>query len=64
MVLMFSLEVGTDIKVALHFPQVCLRLYHSNKRVGDPEIDNLKNPHEVQTRYVSRFEPALHLKEF
>jgi len=28
--------------------EVCLRLYRANKRVQDPDLDNLVNPHEVK----------------
>lgn len=28
--------------------EICIRLHLSNKRLGDPEIDNLVNPHEVK----------------
>ena len=28
--------------------EICLRLYKANKRVQDPDLDNLTNPHEVK----------------
>jgi len=28
--------------------EVCVRLYHAKKRMQDPELDNLINPHEVK----------------
>ena len=28
--------------------EVCVRLYKAKKRVQDPELDNLINPHEVK----------------
>ena len=28
--------------------EICLRLYKANKRVQDPDLDNLCNPHEVK----------------
>ena len=28
--------------------EICLRLSKANKRVQDPELDNLTNPHEVK----------------
>ena len=30
--------------------QVCVRLYHAKKRMQDPELDNLINPHEVTVK--------------
>ena len=27
--------------------QICTRLYHNTKRVKDPDMDNVINPHEV-----------------
>ena len=28
--------------------EVCIRLYKEKKRVQDPDLDNLRNPHEVK----------------
>ena len=28
--------------------EICLRLFKANKRVQDPDLDNLTNPHEVK----------------
>ena len=35
------------MKQNLNLIQVCFRLHRANKRVLDPELDNLINPHEV-----------------
>ena len=28
--------------------EICVRLYKAKKRVQDPDLDNLTNPHEVK----------------
>ena len=28
--------------------EICIRLYRAKKRVQDPDLDNLTNPHEVK----------------
>ena len=35
--------------------QVCVRLYHAKKRMQDPELDNLINPHEVTVKRSYHF---------
>ena len=30
------------------YEQVCYRLYRANKRVQDPDLDKIVNPHEVR----------------
>jgi len=40
--------LGGGIITLLCSVEVCVRLYRSNKRVQDPELDNLVNPHEVK----------------
>ena len=41
----------------LNCVQVCFRLHRANKRVLDPELDNLINPHEVTIFLTIRSNP-------
>lgn len=40
--------IGGGLITLLCSVEVCIRLYKSKKRVQDPELDNLINPHEVK----------------
>ena len=34
--------------------QICTRLYHNTKRVKDPDMDNVINPHEVGRIFIDK----------
>ena len=40
--------IGGGFITLLCSVEVCVRLYKAKKRVQDPELDNLINPHEVK----------------
>ena len=40
--------LGGGLLTLLCSVEVCIRLYKAKKRVQDPELDNLINPHEVK----------------
>ena len=39
---------GEGLVALLFSVEICVRLYRANKRVQDPDLDNLSNPHEVK----------------
>ena len=45
-VILFCLK-SSETRTINFATQVCVRLYHAKKRMQDPELDNLINPHEV-----------------
>ena len=48
------LVVG-GVVCSLFSVEVCIRLYRANKRVQDPDLDNLVNPHEVgETFFIGK----------
>ena len=40
--------IGAGIMTILCSLEICVRLHKETKRVQDPELDNLRNPHEVK----------------
>ena len=40
--------LGCGILILLFSVEICIRLYKSNKKVLDPEIDNLTNLHQIK----------------
>jgi len=40
--------IGGSFMTLLFSVEICIRLYHNTKRVKDPDMDNVINPHEVK----------------
>ena len=40
--------IGAGFMTIMFSVEICVRLYRAKKRVQDPDLDNLINPHEVK----------------
>ena len=40
--------IGAGLMTIMFSVEICVRLYRNKKRVQDPDLDNLVNPHEIK----------------
>ena len=40
--------IGAGFMTIMFSVEICVRLYRNKKRVQDPDLDNLVNPHEIK----------------